>query len=219
MKYKAIGFDMDGTLIHSVINYDKLANVEVDVLSELGVPSKLLVGGTESETVMRARDYLKSKGDTRTYEELCAIINKRAGEIEMESLDLASAFPGVPEMLGSLKKDYRIGLLTRGQRAYAEKAMGMFDLMKYMDAVQAYDDHPFGEQKPNPIALEYLGRDLGVRPKDILYVGDSPVDYFCARDAGSDFIAIANGERGRATWSRFEGITVVDRVTQVMGYL
>ena len=220
MRYKAIGFDMDGTLVDSVINYERLAKVEAEVLGEMGVPTDLLGSENDKEVIDAGMKYLESHGEGIDPKELEKAINRRAGEIESEFIHLAKPYPGVEEMLIRLKTEgYTVGLLTRGQRSYAEKAMGMFDIMRYMDAMQAYDDHPLGEQKPNPIAMEYLAKELGVRPKDILYVGDSPVDYFCARDAGSDFIAIANGKSGRASWSRFEGLTVVDDVTKITDFL
>ncbi|MBQ7702044.1 MAG: HAD family hydrolase [Candidatus Methanomethylophilaceae archaeon] len=220
MRYKAIGFDMDGTLIDSVINYEKLANVEFDVLTGMGVPADLLEGKGDKDSILAGLKYLNSHGNDISKKDLEKKINTRAGEIESESVHLAKAYPGVDKMLTELRaKGYRIGLLTRGQRMYAEKAMGELDLLKYMDALQAYDDHPIGEQKPNPIAMRYLADDLGVDVKDILYVGDNLWDYFCARDAGSAFIGVASGANGRLRWERYPEVTVVDNVADIVEYL
>ena len=220
MNYKAIGFDMDGTLIDSVINYEKLANVEFDVLKGMGVPEDVIGSLSDRETIEAGLRYLNAHGNDITMIQLEKIINTRAGEIEMESVDLAELYDGVEDMLKELKsKGYIIGLLTRGQRAYAMKAMGSLGILDYMDALQAYDDHPIGEQKPNPIAMRYLAEEMGVDPTEILYVGDNIWDYLCARDAGSGFIGIANGPNGHLRWERYPEVRTVDNVSEITRYV
>ena len=220
MGYKAIGFDMDGTLIDSVINYEKLANVEYDVLTDMGVPSGSLESKSDRDMIMTGLEHLNSNGRGMTQKKLESIINTRAGEIEMESVELARPYPGVEEMLRELKaRGYSLGLLTRGQRVYARKAMGGLGLLGYMDALQAYDDHPIGEQKPNPVAMRYLAEDLGVDVTEILYVGDNIWDYMCARDAGAGFIGVATGANGRLRWERYPEVRVVDNVSEITRYL
>lgn len=221
MRYKAIGFDMDGTLIDSDIDYCRLTNVEFDTLRDLGIPDDVLKGLNEIEMIDSGRRYLESIGKKMSTKELCDLVNRNAGIIETECLVKARIFPGVKEMLEKFRSEgYRLGLLTRGQRFYAESAMNKFDIMHYMDAVEAYDDHPFGEQKPNPIAMEYLARALGVKTNEILYIGDSVLDYFCARDAGTDFIAIGPGSDGKRRWDPYKDkIPIVDCVTDMMQFL
>ena len=55
--------------------------------------------------------------------------------------------------------------------------MGRCGIMDRVDAAVAFDDHPTGEQKPNPVAMDHLAKALGVTSKDILYIGDSVWDY------------------------------------------
>ena len=220
MRYKAIGFDMDGTLVDSVINYERLANVEAEVLGEMGVPTDLLGSENDKEVIDAGMRYLESHGEGIDPKELEKAINRRAGEIESEFIHLAKPYPGVEEMLIRLKTEgYTVGLLTRGQRIYAEKTLGNLGLLKYMDALQAYDDHPVGEQKPNPIAMRYLADDMKVDVKDVLYVGDNIWDYLCARDAGAGFIGVATGANGRLRWEKYPEVTFVDNVSEITEYL
>ena len=220
--YKAIGFDMDGTLLDTAIDYEKLGDAEAYVLSQLGMPRSGMDPNSDDIALIRKGvAYLNEHGNDVTFDEVCELVNQRASDVEMESVETARCFPGVPELLKGLKDDgYRIGMLTRGQRLYAETAMGKCGILDMMDVIEAYDDHPTGEQKPNPIAMEHLAKGLGVRCSDVLYVGDSVWDYYCARDSGAGFIGIARGEKGHMKWDRLKGeVTVVEDISDMLRYL
>ena len=220
--YKAIGFDMDGTLLDTAIDYEKLGNAERYVLGRLGVPdSEISSSPNDTEVIRSGVDYLNRHGNPITFDEVCKLVNQRASDVEMESVETAKCFPGVERMLDDLRsKGYPMGLLTRGQRLYAESAMERCGILEKVDVIEAFDDHPTGEQKPNPIAMEYLAKRLGVRCSEILYVGDSVWDYYCARDSGAGFIGIAIGENGRRKWERIENdIILVDDVSKIADYL
>lgn len=217
-KYKAVGFDMDGTLLDTNIDYFKLGNAEYDVLVSLGVPpEKINTHDNEHDLIIHGIEYLRSIGREYDFSEISALINKRSEEIELESVDTAEVSKGAEELLIALKeRGYPIGLLTRGQRNYALEAMSKCGLLQYMDVIEAYDDHPTGEQKPNPIAMTYLAKRLGVKENEILYIGDSVWDYYCARDAGSGFIGIANGEKGRLKWEQHkEKVTLIESLDEI----
>lgn len=221
-KYKAIGFDMDGTLLDTAIDYEKLGNAEAFVLTGLGVPGTELSGAFDDiDMIRKGVGYLNRNGNDISFDRVCELVNQRASDVEMESVDTAECFPGVPEMLDILRDEgYRIGLLTRGQRLYAESAMGRCGIWNRMDAVEAFDDHPTGEQKPNPVAMEYLAKSLGVKCCEILYVGDSIWDYYCARDSGAGFIGVCHGEKGRLKWERVKDeVTLVDSIADIINFL
>ena len=213
---------MDGTLLDTAIDYEKLGNAESYVLSNLGVPQSVLSGITDDvEMIRRGTAYLNDNGNAITFDRVCELVNRRASDVEMESVGTAKCFPGVKDLLADLRmKGYRIGLLTRGQRIYAETAMEKCGILDDMDAIEAFDDHPTGEQKPNPIAMEYLARRMGVQCKEILYVGDSVWDYYCARDSGAGFVGIAAGKNGRLKWQRIkEKVDIVGNIADAVYYL
>ena len=219
-RYKAIGFDMDGTLLDTDIDYEKLGNAESYVLSGLGVPpSELCSANDDIDMIRKGVRYLNENGYRITFDEVCRMVNQRASDVEMESVETAVCFPGARELLEELKsKGYRIGLLTRGQRLYAETAMKKCGILDMMDSVVAFDDHPTGEQKPNPVAMEHLADALGVRASEIMYIGDSVWDYYCARDAGAGFIGIAHGENGHRKWERVnDSIELVENISDIIG--
>lgn len=218
-RFKAICFDMDGTLLETVIDYEKLGTAVSDTLVAIGVPvTRINAHDTEADMIRRGSEYLHSIGKEMSFDDISDLVNERCKDIEMEHALESMPFPGTVELLEKIKGEgYKTGLLTRGQRAYAETAMSHCGILGYMDAVEAFDDHPTGEQKPNPIAMEYLAEGLGIEPNEILYVGDSVWDYFCARDAGSSFIGICAGEYGQRKWEKYAGeVELVDSVADLL---
>ena len=210
---------MDGTLLDTVIDYGKLGTSVSDTLLDLGIPiTRINNHSSDVEMIRKGSEYLHSIGKEMSFDKISELVNKRCGDIEMEHVLESAPFPGTDELLRKIRTEgYLIGLLTRGQRIYAETAMSHCKVLDYMDAVEAFDDHPMGEQKPNPIAMEYLAKDLGIEPADILYIGDSVWDYFCARDAGSSFIGIAAGEYGQKKWENYrDEIELIDSVADLL---
>ncbi len=218
--FRAIGFDMDGTLIDSDIDYERLGNVEREVMLSLGIPERVFSHiQSERELIEAGADYLHSIGSDIGFRELNEMIDKKSNDIELSTISRSKPYPGVRELLDELKsKGYLIGLLSRGHRKYVTKTMNKFDLLGYFNAVEAYDDHPVGEQKPNPIAMEYLAKDLGIETKDILYIGDALTDYLCARDSGAGFIGVSQNEHNRRCWDSVkEDVEVLKSISELIG--
>ncbi|MCQ2052464.1 MAG: HAD family hydrolase [archaeon] len=215
--YNAISFDMNGTLLNTHIDYDKLVDAGRYVLHKLGMPNDQIIIGNDNEMIGDGVKYLNNHGCVITSDDVYKLINARALEIEMESINTTECYPGVPEMLKILKyRGYRLGLLTGGQRNYTEMAMKKCGILHYMDAIEAFDDHPAGEQKPNPIAMVHLASKLGVKCSEILHVGDCVWDYYCAINSGADFIGVTTGEN-HTRWENAGGhVTTVDNVTDIL---
>jgi len=92
--------------------------------------------------------------------------------------------PGTEEMLESLRKRYRLGLLsnfTHGPAAW--KIIDEVGLKRFFHVILISGD--LGYCKPNPIVFRQLTENLGVSENQILYVGDDlNCDIAGARQAG-----------------------------------
>lgn len=51
--------------------------------------------------------------------------------------------------------------------------------------------------KPDPTAALNIAKDLGLSPDEFWYLGDTPVDYLCCKNAGMHFIGVSYGFRTR----------------------
>jgi len=201
-RIKAVGFDMDGTFMHTRVDYVKMDNIVTDELLSLGVPETDIDRRDGSKMAMeRGIAWLIAHGRADAAAGIRERVGVRATAVELEHADEAEPFPGSIDTLRLLKKrGYPVGVLTRGSRQYAETVLGNAGVLKEFDAVVARDDYPEEDSKPSPMALRHLGKRLGVPAENILYLGDHKVDWMTADAAGAEFIGVTSGSYSQQDW-------------------
>lgn len=214
-KYKAVCFDMDGTLLDTKVDYEKMANVCFDEMERLGV-SKDQIKKEEDEKfdIDSGFRWLMTHGYSERAHQIKNNVKKRTRDIEMSTVNLSKPFPHAADLLIRLHSmNIKTGLLTRGCREYAiaaTKLCGVYDLL---DGIVARDDHTEQEAKPSPIAMKHLAEIIGVEPHEILYLGDHLFDYQCARDAKSGFIAVLTGTFSYDDWKRVGDVQICKSIS------
>jgi len=184
-------FDLDGTLIDSKIDFRKMKRRNIRLLEASGVEQGLLTEEMLNYDIeRRAVEDLRTKGVSE--EEIQRIFQKVAdimNEIELEAVEDAQLLNGVAETLEKLKKiGFKIGIITRSCREYANKILKKFELERLIDAVAARDD--VSKPKPDPEHPRHLMKILGVKPSEAVLVGDHPMDALCAKNIGMRFFLI-----------------------------
>jgi putative hydrolase of the HAD superfamily len=105
----------------------------------------------------------------------------------MDALLACAYFPdGHRDVLKALRQDYRLALLSNFD--YAPAAQEMLDHMGLLDYfIQVEISDELGWRKPHPGPFQDLVEDLGVTPRESLYVGDThETDIVGAKGAGLD---------------------------------
>jgi HAD superfamily hydrolase (TIGR01549 family) len=187
---KAIIFDLDGTLVDSNIDFQKMKNRSIPFLESSGVKQGILSEKmTNYDIKKHSTKYLKRVGvqDSETkylFQEVAKIINK----IELEALETVQLIKDVEETLKELRRrQYKLGIVTRGCRDYVDAILKRLDLEKFFDAILARDD--VENPKPDPEHPQKLMELLKVKPFETLLVGDRPIDDGnCAQNAGVKFV-------------------------------
>ena len=174
---RGVIFDLDGTLIHSPLDF-------AAIRAEIG-----LGAGPVLETIALL------EGEERRRAE--AILNRHE-ESAARSSRLAD---GVREVFDHLReKRVGIAILTRNSRASLEIALRAHGLDA--DATRSRDDAPF---KPSPEPVLSLCRQLGVAPGETLVVGDYLFDVEAANAAGAVSVLLLDGRNAsfapRARWT------------------
>ncbi len=180
MMFKAVIFDLDGTLLNTI---DDLADSSNYVLAAKGYP------------VFTSEQYKKFVGNG------AAILMKRihpAGTSQ-EELDEALAqfqvyynahkdiktapYPGIPELLARLKaREFRLCVLSNKPHEISTQIIRHYFGDETFDIIMGKSsDFPV---KPDPASCHYLIDRLGADKSEVLYVGDSNVDMQTARNAG-----------------------------------
>ncbi|MDR1955109.1 MAG: HAD family hydrolase [Candidatus Methanoplasma sp.] len=218
-RYKAVGFDMDGTFMKTKIDYTKLANAVYDELIETGVPDSAIVrtngARRELESGLNWLNRNGREGDAlRVYER----VSGRSTTIEMEYADISRPFEGAAEAVTALRsRGYKTGILTRGGHSYAEYILRKNGVLGLFDAIVARDDYPDEESKPSPKAMINLGNALGVGAEEILFLGDHKVDWLTARDSGAGFYGVLTGGYSLEDWKNTgRDISVIGGVASLL---
>jgi phosphoglycolate phosphatase len=207
-EFLAVGFDMDSTLLRTDVNYSKLSGGIFREMVKAGVPEHVLDIDDSSKFNMDSGiNYLRRNDRSADVPGIVKKIQKVMKTVELENVLTARPYDGAERMLAYLKeKGYRIGVLTRGSREYATKALSVSGVINMLDVLVCRDDHDESESKPSPAAMHHLADAFGVRSEDILYLGDNKIDYFCARDSGAGFIGVLT------RYTEQDWISVNDRI-------
>lgn len=181
MKYQAVIFDLDGTLLNTLLD---LAGAMNEVLQRLGFPEhppeayKYFVGDGMVNLARRALPEAERR------EEMVI----RAAEALREEYGrrwqrLTHPYPGIPELLQALNRlGIKLGVLTNKVDSIAKVMVNAFFPGVHFAAVAgALPPRPL---KPDPAGALALAEKLAVPPNAIVFVGDSGNDMLTAMAAG-----------------------------------
>jgi len=192
MKYKAVVFDMDGTLLDTL---DDLADAMNRVLSSHGFPThpvqayKNFVGSGAKQLV--ARTLPAGAGE----EELNAqCLQEFLNEYERNWNVKTRLYEGIPGLLDALAgRGIPMAVLTNKPQDFADLCMQAF-LARWTFAM-TLGQMPGVPVKPDPAGPRQVIAHLGVRPEEILYLGDTDVDMHTAVNAGMYPVGVLWGFR------------------------
>ncbi len=214
---KAVIFDMDGTLIRSTIDFQRMNRGVADTLLRHGLPKDILdPTGKVNESIVRAYSYFKKHSQDGWAEALERDLNRVSLEVEMAHVQESKEVPGTADTLRYLRsRGIRTAILTRGSRAYTERALSAAGLDDKFEIVLCRDDHPLTEAKPNPLALRRVYDALALKGNECLFVGDHDTDLLCAQGAGSPFAAVLTGSFSEEMWRPLGPDVIMDSVAEL----
>lgn len=211
MKYKAVIFDMDGTILNTL---EDLKNATNYSLRQFGMPERSLeevrmfVGNGIRKLVERAVPAGTPK------EKIDQILDVFLEYYEIHSADNTSSYPGILELVEKLKKSgIKTAVSTNkadvpAQELGREYFNGIFDLIVgQQDGLKV---------KPAPDSVNKILSILDIQKKDAIYIGDSDVDVQTAKNSGLDFIGVSWGFRGREFLEKNGAKNIVDNANEIL---
>lgn len=183
---RAVLFDLDGTLVHTRIDFPAMRRTILALLQDSGIE-------TEDLTALDALSMI-SRGVAR-HEEPEAL-RSRAEEalvaIEVAACEGATEADGACETLQWLiDAGIRVGIVTRNSPQAVTRLLR--DIPLPHEALLTRADTP--EVKPHPIHLRLALQVLGVPAAEAMMVGDHPMDVIGGRAAGTRTLALVTPER------------------------
>ena len=181
MTYKAVLFDLDGTLLDTL---QDIADSTNKALGYFGFPQhkveayKYFIGDGREALAVRALP--ENHREPVTVGKLVA---QMAEEYAAHWSDSTRPYEGVPELLDALTAlGISISILSNKPHDFTELMVSrLLWQWRFHIVVGALPDIP---KKPSPVAALDIAKRLNLKPGEFLYVGDSDVDMKTAVSAG-----------------------------------
>jgi len=220
---KAIIFDLDVTLIDSIVD---IANAMNASLKELGYPEhpveayKSFIGDGQMEL---ARKVLPE--DKRTPENIDALAKKYWDNYDIEWYLHTNIFSGVLYLIQlAVARKIKLAILSNKPHYFTKKMIRHF----FRGAMIRHTKNPFGvysgeepdrPRKPDPTVALELAERMKVKPKYCAIVGDSVVDIKTAKNAGMIAIGASWGYGNKKDLQEAGADLIFDSPTQMSAYL
>jgi phosphoglycolate phosphatase len=192
MKYKAVVFDLDGTLLNTISDISDSVN---ETLKKHKYPifseeeNKAFIGKGMDVLIQRILKSLELPNSE--FDKL------KQGYIEEYAIRKnikTKAYSGIYKLLNDLKaKDIIVGILSNKPHFQTVEVVGHYFSDFNFDTI--YGKKPEFEIKPNPASAIDLIANLKLQADDVLYVGDTDIDIQTAINAGFDSVGVLWGFR------------------------
>ena len=190
MKYRLAVFDMDGTILNTLLDLTDSINA---ALSQCGYPTRTVeqvrtfVGNGLQKLVERA-----CPAGTGA-EERAAVLAAFNAHYALHCADKTGPYPGVTELLRDLRAAGMLTAVVSNKVDYGVQAL----CRRYFDGLfdAAAGERAGIARKPAPDMVGAVLQTLGVDKSEAVYIGDSEVDVATAKNSGLDLIAVTWGFR------------------------
>ena len=192
MRYKAILFDLDGTLLDTLEDLAVAAN---RALVSLGLPAhpvaayRLFVG--DGLRILAERLLPEAQ---RTVTLIDALVAAFEREYSRNWNERSAPYAGIPEMLDQLTDDgYRLSVLSNKPDAFTRLCVEQ--LLPRWTFAPLLGQRSGVPKKPDPAGALEITAELALKPAEVLYLGDTATDMLTARAAGMEAIGVLWGFR------------------------
>lgn len=215
MKYQAVLFDLDGTLLDTLAD---LADSMNQILREYGMPEhpvdpyRYYVGDGMFNLARRA----SPAGTSDAIAQAMAI---RMNDVYDKNWKRKTrVYDGIPELLDAIAQPgLKMGVLSNKPDPFTQVMIKHFFGDKRFN--QVYGARPDVPKKPDPAAALEIAGEFGVAPKNFLYLGDTNTDMRTGLAAGMFTIGVTWGFRPVEELREAGAMAIIDTPDQALAFL
>ncbi len=207
-RYRAIIFDLDGTLINS-LPYHLIAFK--DLLLEHNI--RIHDGRLRRLIGMPTTDILKELKKAYGFKENIQDLREERRYHYFKFLGNRNiVFPGVIPTLKKLRLNYKLAVATGSSKVIFSHSTDK-DFQELFDFVVTINEVKNG--KPHPGQFIFAAHKLHIPIRECLAVGDSIYDAIAAKRAGMDFFGVATGYNTRQRLVDYGALEAVNSVNEL----
>jgi len=188
---KAIVWDLDGTLIHFKIDSIKARKAAINILVSHGIDNrKLSIQKSILDSINVSKDIFQQIGHSpNQIEKIIQKIDREVSKIEYEAALNATIIKGIEDVLiFARENNLKQGIFTFNKYEHAKLSLEKVNLLKFFDIIIGRDN--VSNPKPHPDHLLVICDKLGVKPNEILVIGDNYRDIESAINVGAHSFAV-----------------------------
>ena len=213
-EYRGIIFDLDGTLINTL---EDLADSVNEALERMGYPvwpaeAYRLKVGRGFRNLMENSVPEDVRADDRVIEQMLDFFVEA---YDRRYMNKSHPYEGIDGLLDELaEKGIFLAVNSNKRTDYTEKLIDK--LFHRIPFVGVFGERAGVPKKPDPAgALELCGR-MGLKPEQVLYIGDSGTDMKTGKNAGMDTVGVGWGFRGFAELKENGAVYLAETVKDIL---
>lgn len=205
--YKAVVFDLDGTLLNTL---NELAYTVNSVLERHDLPThsvddfRRFIGDGVATMVWRAlpENWRSGENYNKTLDEVMSEYGNNLNRF-------TAIYDGIEELLDELeKRNIRMAILSNKAHQFMPGVVTQyFARWKFEHVIGARQGIPV---KPDPTSAREIVGLMGLKPEEIIYLGDSDVDMYTAIGAGMLPVGAGWGLRGKEELAAAGAAVILD---------
>lgn len=189
MHFKAVVFDLDGTLTNTLddIAFAMNRSLRLHSLPEFPVEAyKYLVG---DGAVMLARRACRERTDMAP-----SVLTEYQAYYKDHTNDRSVPYPGIEAMLAALTaRGMRLAVFSNKPHADVQTVVKHYFPAVPFEVIRGQIEGV--PVKPDPAGALAVAQEMGLEPADFLYLGDTGTDMHCAVNAGMHPVGVLWGFR------------------------
>lgn len=210
---KLLIFDLDGTLADTLPSIQHAMELAMEHYG-FKIPT---LAETEAALGSGARQLLKNlvpadvAKDEAKIDEFLAYYNEMYSKTYME---VEHCYEGMAESVAELKKrGYTIAVLSNKQDNYVVDLCKKLIEDGVISIARGQTELP---TKPDPIVPHMIMNELGFKPSETVFIGDSDVDILTAVNAGFESVSCSWGFRRRPQLEALNPDHIIDRPVELL---